>query len=405
MSFEISEGRVTVSQGGECPFECAYCYTYADGFVGYVNDSAEGVVSRLEGQVNQFDLVQLGCDTEVFLQQNKATNLIQRLTGLERDISFATKAALTDKSIDALVQAAEVISTTKHWFSPERKLVGFVSLTGLETAAVIEKKAPSPERRIETLRKLSEAGIPAFVYIRPLLPQIPESEINELIKRTEEYVTGYVVGKYYSDASMPLQVSGTPHMQMAWGPDKRDWNVYTDERIADLLSRPNFYSSSVDAVRSVTQNDWKEMLVSGYVIDETAGTISESVYATRAAIPPGTKRVTVYGEDLMTAPDLVYYGNILTGERAPLVTQDAYLQNGAFLVQPSNLKVESADLLLHEDGRIFVPMMYLLPEGMNLRDVLRARTADALLQAPFTQPEKVISIAEQLGNQFWTPNA
>lgn len=47
----------------------------------------------------------------------------------------------------------------------------------------IERRAPSPERRIEGLQKFSDAGVPVYVSMGPTYPTMDRSDLRELMER------------------------------------------------------------------------------------------------------------------------------------------------------------------------------------------------------------------------------
>ena len=60
-----------------------------------------------------------------------------------------------------------------------------VSITSLDPgiAATLEPRAPMPERRLAAVRRLSEAGVPTYVAIAPVIPAITDHELEHLIER------------------------------------------------------------------------------------------------------------------------------------------------------------------------------------------------------------------------------
>src|SRR5207249_984553 len=80
-----------------------------------------------------------------------------------------------------------------------------VSVTTLDAALArtMEPRAPTPARRIETLRRLSAAGIPTAVMIAPIVPAINDSEIERILDTASAVgvrAAGYVILR------LPLEV-------------------------------------------------------------------------------------------------------------------------------------------------------------------------------------------------------
>lgn len=92
-------------------------------------------------------------------------------------VGIITKGALVRRDVDVLAKLA-------------RDVGAHVTLTipFLDDAAAraIEPGAPSPAKRFETLRALSDAGIPTGLSIAPLIPGFNESDVPELLSRARE---------------------------------------------------------------------------------------------------------------------------------------------------------------------------------------------------------------------------
>jgi DNA repair photolyase len=61
----------------------------------------------------------------------------------------------------------------------------FLSVTTLdrELARKMEPRAPTPQKRIEAIEKLNEAGVPAGVMVAPVIPAINDAEIEAILAR------------------------------------------------------------------------------------------------------------------------------------------------------------------------------------------------------------------------------
>jgi DNA repair photolyase len=63
-----------------------------------------------------------------------------------------------------------------------------ISVTSLDpkVAGTVEPRAPHPERRLKAVRALSEAGVPVYVSIAPVIPAITDHEIERIVARAAE---------------------------------------------------------------------------------------------------------------------------------------------------------------------------------------------------------------------------
>src|SRR5690606_35004199 len=71
---------------------------------------------------------------------------------------------LTDLARDGLVRVALSITAMDHKISP-----------------AMEPRASSPQRRLEALRLLSEAGIPTHVNASPMIPALNDMELERIL--------------------------------------------------------------------------------------------------------------------------------------------------------------------------------------------------------------------------------
>jgi DNA repair photolyase len=87
-------------------------------------------------------------------------------------VGIVTKSALVTRDIDILSRMAR------------RNLVKVaLSVTSLDSklARTMEPRAATPSRRIDAIRQLSEAGIPASVMVAPVVPAINDAEIERIL--------------------------------------------------------------------------------------------------------------------------------------------------------------------------------------------------------------------------------
>jgi DNA repair photolyase len=98
--------------------------------------------------------------------------LLEVLQRFNHPVGIVTKSALVQRDIDILAPMAE------------RGLAKVaISLTTLDPklARTMEPRAASPARRLETIRKLTEAGIPVTVLLAPLIPALNDHEIERIL--------------------------------------------------------------------------------------------------------------------------------------------------------------------------------------------------------------------------------
>ena len=81
----------------------------------------------------------------------------------------------------------------------------FVSVTTLDRALArkMEPRAPTPERRLEAIAALNDAGVPAGVMVAPVIPVINDAEIETILTRA--HAAGAREGGYVA-LRLPLEL-------------------------------------------------------------------------------------------------------------------------------------------------------------------------------------------------------
>src|SRR5438270_869458 len=116
--------------------------------------------------------IAIGTNTDPYQPIERRYEVMRRiLTVLERcghPVGIVTKSALVTRDIDILARMAR------------RNLVKVaISVTTLDPklARTMEPRASTPGKRLEAIRKLADAGIPATVMVAPVIPALNDSEI------------------------------------------------------------------------------------------------------------------------------------------------------------------------------------------------------------------------------------
>src|SRR6187401_2422466 len=129
--------------------------------------SAKGYVPRT---------IAIGTNTDPYQPIEKRYEVMRGiLEVLERaghPVGIVTKSALVTRDIDILARMAK------------RNLAKVaISVTSLDPklARTMEPRASAPSKRLEALRQLSQAGIPATVMVAPVIPALNDSEIERIL--------------------------------------------------------------------------------------------------------------------------------------------------------------------------------------------------------------------------------
>jgi DNA repair photolyase len=92
-------------------------------------------------------------------------------------VGVITKSALVARDIDVLQQLHRHASVRVYLSIP---------FADAETARKVEPQVPTPAKRFETMRALSDASIPTGISIAPVIPGLNEDDIPELLRRARD---------------------------------------------------------------------------------------------------------------------------------------------------------------------------------------------------------------------------
>ncbi len=122
--------------------------------------------------------VAIGTYTDCYQPVEKRYRITRRLLEIaehyNQPVVLVTKSRLVLRDLDVLQRLAE------------RRLARVaVAITTLDArlARLMEPRAATPARRLETLGRLSEAGVPTTVMIAPVIPALNDHEIEQILLR------------------------------------------------------------------------------------------------------------------------------------------------------------------------------------------------------------------------------
>src|SRR6201991_3992063 len=139
-------------------------------------EAAELLERELSSPSYQPKVIAIGTNTDPYQPIDRRYQVMRRiLEVLDRaghPVGIVTKSALVLRDLDILARMAE------------RKLAKVaLSVTTLdpELARKMEARAATPVARLETLRRLSQAGIPPTVMVAPVIPALNDSEMERIL--------------------------------------------------------------------------------------------------------------------------------------------------------------------------------------------------------------------------------
>lgn len=167
-----------------CEFGCKYCYArYTHEFMElrdplaferiiFLKQNAAWLLEQELRHIDPADEIALGTATDPYQpieRRAKITRSLLEVFALRQGyhLGIVTKSRLIERDIDLLVEIAK-----------RNTLVVHITITTPDTklARLLEPRAPRPDLRLQTVKRLRQAGITAGILCCPLLPGITDSE-------------------------------------------------------------------------------------------------------------------------------------------------------------------------------------------------------------------------------------
>jgi len=103
-------------------------------------------------------------------------SIIEVLAEHHHPFSLITKSAGIERDLDLIAPMAQ-----------QNLAAVYVSITTLDPALarVMEPRAASPERRLATIRRLAQAGVPVGVSVSPVIPFLNEPELERILEAAQ----------------------------------------------------------------------------------------------------------------------------------------------------------------------------------------------------------------------------
>jgi DNA repair photolyase len=143
-------------------------------------------------------MIAMGTNTDPYQPIEKKWQVTRRILEVLRDaghpVGIVTKSALVLRDIDILSEMAK---------NNLAKVAVSITTLDHKLARAMEPRAATPQRRLATLRALSNAGIPTAVMVAPIIPAINDSEIERIL---DAATAAGVEGAGYVMLRMPLEI-------------------------------------------------------------------------------------------------------------------------------------------------------------------------------------------------------
>ena len=177
-----------------CEHGCIYCYARpSHAWLGhspgldfesqlYFKPDIAGLLRReLAARSYQCAPIALGSNTDCYQPVERKLRLtrqvLELLAACHHPAQILTKSSLVERDIDLLAEMAQ------------RQCVQvMISITTLDPklSRVLEPRAASPNRRLQTISALATAGVPVGVLLAPVIPVLTDHEIEAILQQARQ---------------------------------------------------------------------------------------------------------------------------------------------------------------------------------------------------------------------------
>ncbi len=161
-------------------------------------DAAKLLEAELSKPSYKPQVIAMGTNTDPYQpierEYRVTRSILEVLAAFKNPVGIVTKSALIARDIDILApMAAEGLA----------KVALSITTLDRKLARIMEPRAATPERRLETLRVLSAAGIPTVVMTAPIIPALNDEEMESILAAAAE---AGVKQAAYTLLRLPLEI-------------------------------------------------------------------------------------------------------------------------------------------------------------------------------------------------------
>ncbi|MFW5969312.1 MAG: PA0069 family radical SAM protein [Halofilum sp. (in: g-proteobacteria)] len=143
----------------------------------YKQDAARLLEEEIRSPGYEPAPITLGANTDPYQPIERSyrvtRSLLETLTDYRHPVSIVTKGALVERDLDLLQELAAFDAVSV-----------MVSLTSMDAGLkrLLEPRAAAPGRRLRTIERLTDAGIPVGTLIAPVIPALTDHELERLLE-------------------------------------------------------------------------------------------------------------------------------------------------------------------------------------------------------------------------------
>ncbi|MEM3385470.1 MAG: radical SAM protein [Nitrososphaeria archaeon] len=164
--------KYTINPYTGCSHSCLYCYASSyikDFFKPRKKERLLDYISKDINHIPEGSIINISSSSDPYIPLEKeemiTRKILEKFVSKKYIIEIVTKSDLVARDIDILCKGKSIISIT-------------ITTLDEELAKVLEPRAPSPLKRIDVVKILSENNLPVVVRLDPVIPFITDNREN-----------------------------------------------------------------------------------------------------------------------------------------------------------------------------------------------------------------------------------
>jgi DNA repair photolyase/8-oxo-dGTP pyrophosphatase MutT (NUDIX family) len=251
--FFLNGKRAMVSLGPlaakrHCPYRCAFCYVQDD-FSAYAKLDVDKIIQFLFDKRSEYDIVYVSGDTDSFAHPRTAMglDLLYRIAmEFDCDLLFTTRTKFSEENYTTLKIIADEQKRTNNSFYACMSITRYSDNVGY----VEPEPIPTPDERIEVLRRLKEIGATTVLAMRPFLPIVDKDDYLIILEKSHKFVDIALGESFFFIRDGKIQSRVFPHgiseeieknitrnQKMVFNDNKSLWDVWNSDEYEEFVSK------------------------------------------------------------------------------------------------------------------------------------------------------------------------
>ncbi len=265
--FYVENKRAMVSLGPlnsnkTCPYNCAFCYVQ-DGFVPYYKKNISEIINFLNRHRTEYEIIYVSGDTDSFAAPRKKAGL-SLLRGIAEEIDcdllFTTRTKFDDEDICYIAEVVKILNQKNKFLFACISITRYSDYVGyLEPHPI-----PSPQERIQTLKKLHNIGAVTVLALRPFIPVVPINDYLTILRETTGYIDivlgevfyfvldGKIEKRVFAQGIPAEILSELKTEKMDFNSNEEEWSVWKGEEVEKKINEFCKTNNIIFSMRSST---------------------------------------------------------------------------------------------------------------------------------------------------------